>query len=62
MGLEIDIRPLLVALAESGRAEFQDVFDQFVEAFAERDNVLRLVRGASDHAGLLAELARIMAP
>ncbi|MDR5698381.1 BglG family transcription antiterminator [Agromyces aerolatus] len=50
----------LIAFADSGRAEFQEVFDQFVEAFSERENVLRLVRGATDHAGLVAELARLM--
>jgi lichenan operon transcriptional antiterminator len=50
----------LIAFADSGRAEFQEVFDQFVEAFSERENVLRLVRGAHDHAGLVAELARLM--
>lgn len=52
----------LIAFAESGRAEFQEVFDQFVEAFSERENVQRLVQGASDYPGLLAELARLMEP
>ncbi|HEY6801784.1 MAG TPA: PTS sugar transporter subunit IIA [Agromyces sp.] len=52
----------LIAFAESGRAEFQEVFDQFVEAFSERENVLRLVQGAADYPGLLAELARLMEP
>jgi lichenan operon transcriptional antiterminator len=52
----------LIAFAESGRAEFQEVFDQFVEAFSERENVLRLVRGAGDYPGFLAELARLMEP
>jgi lichenan operon transcriptional antiterminator len=50
----------LIAFADSGRAEFQEVFDQFVEAFSDRENVLRLVRGAQDHAGLVTELARLM--
>ncbi|WP_172979971.1 BglG family transcription antiterminator [Agromyces agglutinans] len=50
----------LIAFADSGRAEFQELFDQFVETFSERENVLRLVRGAQDHAGLVAELARLM--
>ena len=45
-----------------GRAEFQEVFDQFVEAFSERENVQRLVQGAADYPGLLAELARLMEP
>lgn len=52
----------LIAFAESGRAEFQEVFDQFVEAFSERENVQRLVHGAEDYPGLLAELARLMEP
>jgi len=51
----------LIAFAESGRAEFQEVFDQFVEAFSEPENVRRLVRGAVDYAGLLTELAHLMA-
>ena len=50
----------LIAFAESGRAEFQEVFDQFVEAFSERENVQRLVQGAEDYPGLLTELARLM--
>ena len=52
----------LIAFAESGRAEFQEVFDQFVEAFSERENVQRLVHGAADYPGLLAELAHLMEP
>ncbi|MGW4929996.1 BglG family transcription antiterminator [Agromyces sp. NPDC004153] len=52
----------LIAFAESGRAEFQEVFDQFVEAFSERENVQRLVVGATDYPGLLAELSRLMEP
>jgi lichenan operon transcriptional antiterminator len=50
----------LIAFAESGRAEFQEVFDQFVEAFSEPENVRRLVRGAVDYGGLLTELAHLM--
>ena len=52
----------LIAFAESGRAEFQEVFDQFVEAFSEPENVRRLVRGAVDYGGLLTELAHLMSP
>jgi lichenan operon transcriptional antiterminator len=33
------------------------VFDQFVEAFSERENVQRLVVGREDYPGLLAELS-----
>ncbi|MBT2498677.1 PRD domain-containing protein [Agromyces sp. ISL-38] len=52
----------LIAFSEAGRAEFQDVFDQFVEAFSERENVQRLVHGARDYPGLLVELAHLMEP
>ena len=52
----------LIAFSEAGRAEFQDVFDQFVETFSERENVQRLVHGATDYQGLLAELSRLMQP
>ncbi|MBM7505688.1 BglG family transcription antiterminator [Agromyces aurantiacus] len=73
IAIAIDERPIawggadvhvvaLIAFAEGGRAEFQAVFDQFVEAFSEPENVRRLVRGALDYPGLLAELSGIMAP
>jgi len=52
----------LIAFSEEGRAEFQDVFDQFVETFSERENVQRLVHGATDYQGLLTELSRLMQP
>ncbi|MGR2753029.1 BglG family transcription antiterminator [Agromyces arachidis] len=73
IAIAIDERPIawgdaevhvvaLIAFAESGRAEFQAVFDQFVEAFSEPENVRRLVRGAVDYPGLVAELSVLMAP
>ncbi|HEU4755330.1 MAG TPA: PTS sugar transporter subunit IIA [Agromyces sp.] len=73
IAIAIDERPIewggasvhvvaLIAFAEDGRAEFQAVFDQFVEAFSDPENVRRLVRGALDYPGLLAELSGIMAP
>lgn len=72
IAIAIDERPIawgdaevhvvaLIAFAESGRAEFQAVFDQFVEAFSDHENVRRLVRGAVDYPGLLAELSVLMA-
>lgn len=72
IAIAIDERPIawgeaevhvvaLIAFAESGRAEFQAVFDQFVEAFSDPENVRRLVRGAVDYPGLLAELSVLMA-
>lgn len=73
IAIAIDERPIewggasvhvvaLIAFAQDGRAEFQAVFDQFVEAFSDPENVRRLVRGALDYPGLLAELSGIMAP
>lgn len=73
IAIAIDERPItwgdaevhvvaLIAFAESGRAEFQAVFDQFVEAFSDPENVRRLVRGAVDYPGLVAELSVLMAP
>lgn len=72
IAIAIDERPIawgeaevhvvaLIAFPESGRAEFQAVFDQFVEAFSDPENVRRLVRGAVDYPGLLAELSVLMA-
>ncbi|WP_139416383.1 BglG family transcription antiterminator [Agromyces laixinhei] len=72
IAIAIDDRPIdwsgarvnvvaLIAFSEAGRAGFQDVFDQFVEAFSEPANVDRLVTGATDYPGLLAELAGLMA-
>lgn len=72
IAIAIDERPIawggaevhvvaLIAFAESGRAEFQAVFDQFVEAFSDPENVRRLVRGAVDYPGLLGELSVLMA-
>jgi lichenan operon transcriptional antiterminator len=69
IAIAIDERPIawgeaevhvvaLIAFAESGRAEFQAVFDQFVEAFSDPENVRR---GAVDYPGLLAELSVLMA-
>ncbi|MFC9559287.1 BglG family transcription antiterminator [Agromyces sp. NPDC056965] len=52
----------LIAFSEDGRARFQELFDQFVEAFSDRANIDRLVSDATDYPGLLAVLARLMEP
>ncbi|TPW98398.1 transcriptional antiterminator, partial [Schumannella luteola] len=49
-----------IAFSESGRASFQEVFDQLVEVFADRDNVRGLVNRAIDVPTLVAELTRLI--
>ena len=49
-----------IAFSESGRASFQEVFDQLVEVFSDRDNVRGLVARATDVPTLVAELTRLI--
>lgn len=49
-----------IAFSESGRASFQEVFDQLVEVFSDRDNVRGLVARATDVPSLIAELTRLI--
>lgn len=49
-----------IAFSESGRASFQEVFDQLVEVFADRDNIRGLVARATDVPSLVAELTRLI--
>ncbi|SEB39795.1 transcriptional antiterminator, BglG family [Paramicrobacterium humi] len=49
-----------IAFSEAGRAQFQDVFDQFVEVFSEREDVNRIIRASRDFAGFIDELVRTM--
>ncbi len=49
-----------IAFSESGRASFQEVFDQLVEVFSDRDNVRGLVARATDVDSLIAELTRLI--
>ncbi|QNO37802.1 PTS sugar transporter subunit IIA [Protaetiibacter sp. SSC-01] len=49
-----------IAFSESGRASFQEVFDQLVEVFADRDNIRNLVARATDIPTLVAELTRLI--
>jgi lichenan operon transcriptional antiterminator len=50
----------LIAFSESGRKAFQDVFDQLVEVFSDRDDLQRIVRRASDFPSFLDELVHVM--
>lgn len=49
-----------IAFSESGRASFQEVFDQLVEVFSDRGNVRELVARATDVPSLVAELTRLI--
>ncbi|AYF97542.1 BglG family transcription antiterminator [Protaetiibacter intestinalis] len=49
-----------IAFSESGRASFQEVFDQLVEVFSDRENVRGLVARATDVPTLVAELTRLI--
>jgi len=50
----------LVAFSSAGRKSFQDVFDQFVEVFSDRNDVQRLVRRSVDFASFIDELVHLM--
>ncbi len=49
-----------IAFSESGRASFQEVFDQLVEVFSDRENIRGLVARAGDVPSLVAELTRLI--
>ncbi|RNE63932.1 BglG family transcription antiterminator [Cryobacterium tepidiphilum] len=50
----------LIAFSASGRATFQAVFDQFVEVFAERADVQRLIKRSVDFSSFIEELVHMM--
>jgi lichenan operon transcriptional antiterminator len=50
----------LIAFSSSGRSSFQEVFDQFVEVFAERGDVLELIKRSTDFATFIEELVRVI--
>ncbi|MGO4691367.1 BglG family transcription antiterminator [Glaciibacter sp. 2TAF33] len=50
----------MIAFSAAGRASFQSVFDQFVEVFAERADVQRLVKRSTDFASFIDELVHLM--
>lgn len=50
----------LIAFSSSGRASFQTVFDQFVEVFAERSDVLELIKRSVDFGTFIEELVHVI--
>jgi lichenan operon transcriptional antiterminator len=50
----------LIAFSESGRKAFQDVFDQLVEVFSDRDDLQRIVKRSSDFPSFIDELVHVM--
>ncbi|GAB2509068.1 BglG family transcription antiterminator [Paramicrobacterium agarici] len=50
----------LIAFSADGRAQFQEVFDQFVEVFSERDDVASIIRGGRTFGSFIDELVRTM--
>ncbi|MDO9398486.1 MAG: PRD domain-containing protein [Herbiconiux sp.] len=49
-----------IAFSESGRRAFQNVFDQLVEVFSDRDDMQRIVRRGTDFASFIDELVHVM--
>jgi lichenan operon transcriptional antiterminator len=50
----------MIAFSAGGRGSFQDVFDQFVEVFADRGEVLELIRKSTDFAAFIEELVHVI--
>ncbi len=50
----------LIAFSASGRASFQTVFDQIVDVFSERAQVLELIRKSVDFASFIEELVHVI--
>jgi len=50
----------LIAFSAAGRSTFQAVFDQFVEVFADRVEVQRLIKRSVDFASFIDELVHVM--
>jgi lichenan operon transcriptional antiterminator len=50
----------LIAFSASGRRSFQTVFDQFVEVFADRAEVLELIRRSTGFSEFIEELVRVI--
>ncbi|MCW4457568.1 BglG family transcription antiterminator [Microbacterium sp. MPKO10] len=50
----------LIAFSAEGRAQFQEVFDQFVEVFSERDDVASIIRSGRTFSTFIDELVRTM--
>ncbi len=50
----------LIAFSSSGRASFQTVFDQIVDVFSERGQVLELIRKSDDFGSFIEELVHVI--
>ena len=50
----------LIAFSAAGRSSFQSVFDQFVEVFSERTDVLNLIRRSVDFPSFIDSLVHLM--
>jgi lichenan operon transcriptional antiterminator len=50
----------LIAFSASGRGSFQTVFDQFVEVFADRGDVLELIKRSTDFGTFIEELVHVI--
>ncbi|MDQ1544785.1 MAG: putative licABCH operon transcriptional regulator [Actinomycetota bacterium] len=50
----------LIAFSSSGRSSFQEVFDQFVDVFADRADVLELIKRSTDFATFIEELVHVI--
>jgi lichenan operon transcriptional antiterminator len=50
----------LIAFSSSGRSSFQTVFDQFVEVFADRADVLELIKRSTDFGAFIEELVHVI--
>jgi lichenan operon transcriptional antiterminator len=50
----------LIAFAAAGRNSFQEVFDQFVEVFSDREDVQRIIKRAVDFPSFIEELVHVM--
>ena len=50
----------LIAFSSSGRSSFQEVFDQFVEVFADRGDVLELIKRSTDFGSFIEELVHVI--
>jgi len=50
----------LIAFSASGRASFQTVFDQIVDVFSERGQVLELIRKSVDFGSFIEELVHVI--
>ena len=50
----------LIAFSSSGRSSFQEVFDQFVEVFADRAEVMELIKKSTNFTAFIEELVHLI--